>query len=138
MNIKIITGMNNTGKTVMFNYFEKLGYLCHNNFPAKFLFDYIKKEEIKTTSSKNLLFVIDCRSETEFNTLLNAIKYLKNLNCDVSLIYLDSSNEVLINRYKEIIHEMITYDNPEDIIERLLNRNKLYQDILIKIKEMQL
>lgn len=101
MNIKIITGMNNTGKTIMFNYFEKLGYLCHNNFPAKFLFDYIKKEEIKTTSSKNLLFVIDCRSETEFNTLLNAIKYLKNLNCDVSLIYLDSSNEVLINRYKE-------------------------------------
>lgn len=96
MEIKIITGMSGAGKSTMTKYFESIGYLCHDNFPAYLIPIYIREKEFN-----KIVFIVDSRSEKEFNTLSDTIEKLKIMKYDFSLIYLDCNDEVLINRYRE-------------------------------------
>lgn len=108
MDIKIITGMSGAGKTTITKYFENLGYSCHDNFPAKLIIPYIDDKEFN-----KIVFVVDSRSENEFNTLVNVINNLKTFKYDFSVIYMDSRDEVLINRYRETkkLHHFQMQDN---------------------------
>lgn len=96
MEIKIITGMSGAGKTTLTDYFEDLGFCCHDNFPAYLICPYIDGKEFN-----KVVFVVDTRTEKEFNTLLKTIDKLKEKEYDFSLIYLDCNDKVLINRYRE-------------------------------------
>lgn len=96
MEIKIITGLSGAGKSSLTKYFENEGYLCHDNFPASLVHNYINTKEFN-----KIVFVIDTRTENEFKTLIDEIALLKQIKLDFSLIYLDCKESVLIRRYKE-------------------------------------
>jgi UPF0042 nucleotide-binding protein len=108
LEIKIITGMSGAGKTMMTKYFENLGYLCHDNFPAYLISTYLNQKEFN-----KIVFIVDSRSETDFDTLTTTISTLKQLSYDFSLIYLDCSDDVLINRFRESkkLHHLQRIDN---------------------------
>lgn len=123
MEIKIITGMSGAGKTTLTNYFENLGYCCHDNFPAYLIIPYVNNKEFN-----KIVFVVDSRTEKEFNTLNLTIKELKNMQFDFSVIYLDCNDEVLINRYRETkrLHHFQMY-NKLSLIESLQKERKMVE-----------
>ena len=47
-----------------------------------------------------------------------------------------NSYDLSINRYKEIDNTIPEYEDPADIIDRLLERSQLYQEMLNKLKEL--
>ena len=96
MEIKIITGMSGAGKSTLKEYFENKGYNCHDNFPSHLIIPYLNMEKF----DKNL-FVVDSRTENDFENLKNVLENLNELEIDYNLIYLDCNDEVLINRYRE-------------------------------------
>ena len=79
MEIKIITGMSGAGKTTLTNYFEDLGYSCHDNFPAYLIIPYIDGKEFN-----KIVFVVDTRTEKEFNTYRE--REMKELQSDFDLM----------------------------------------------------
>lgn len=96
MDIKIITGMSGAGKSTMRKYFEDRGYCCHDNFPAYLIIPYIDGNKFD-----KVVFIVDSRTESEFNTLVNTITNLKTFKINFSVIYMDCNDSVLIHRYRE-------------------------------------
>lgn len=99
----IITGMSGAGKTVAIQSFEDMGYFTVDNMPANLIEKFVS---LLTTSETGdidkVAMVVDIRSRRFFDEL-NAIVSELSDNPDVEfrLLFLDSSDEELVARYKE-------------------------------------
>ena len=101
LELVIITGMSGAGKTVAIQSFEDLGYFCIDNMPPTLLptFWELVKESGKIS---RIALVIDLRSRDFFNEVDSLIATLDNTQLVTTrIIFLDSSDSVLVSRYKE-------------------------------------
>ena len=101
LELVIITGMSGAGKTVAVQSFEDLGYFCIDNMPPTLLptFWELVKESGKIS---RIPLVIDLRSRDFFNEVDSLIATLDNTQLVTTrIIFLDSSDSVLVSRYKE-------------------------------------
>ena len=101
LELVIITGMSGAGKTVAVQNFEDLGYFCIDNMPPTLLptFWELVKESGKIS---RIALVIDLRSRDFFNEVDSLIATLDNTQLVTTrIIFLDSSDSVLVSRYKE-------------------------------------
>ena len=101
LELVIITGMSGAGKTVAVQSFEDLGYFCIDNMPPTLLptFWELVKESGKIS---RIALVIDLRSRDFFNEVDSLIATLDNTQLVTTrIIFLDSSDSVLVSRYKE-------------------------------------
>ena len=101
MEAVIITGMSGAGKTLALNHFEDMGYYCMENLPPKFIVDFVELINNSTKGIENLAIVIDVRARF-FEDLSETIQNLKKMDCELKVLFLDSSDRTLINRYKEL------------------------------------
>ncbi len=93
--------MSGAGKTVAVQSFEDLGYFCIDNMPPTLLptFWELVKESGKIS---RIALVIDLRSRDFFNEVDSLIATLDNTQLVTTrIIFLDSSDSVLVSRYKE-------------------------------------
>ena len=101
LELVIITGMSGAGKTVAVQSFEDLGYFCIDNMPPTLLptFWELVKESGKIS---RIALVIDLRSRDFFKEVDSLIATLDNTQLVTTrIIFLDSSDWVLVSRYKE-------------------------------------
>lgn len=101
MKIIIVTGISGAGKTTALNILEDSGYVTMDNLLCSmvvFLLQNLNKED-STLKIDKLALGIDNRTihtSEEFAMIYN---YLKDINVDFEIIYLDSSDEALLKRY---------------------------------------
>ncbi|WP_300394437.1 RNase adapter RapZ [Fusobacterium sp.] len=101
MKLVIVTGLSGAGKTTALKALEDSGYFTMDNVLcqiAVFLLQNLEKGKSELNIEK-LALGIDNRaisSSKEFMLLLNCIE---SLNVDYQMIFLDSSDEVILNRY---------------------------------------
>lgn len=97
----IITGLSGAGKSSASNYFEDMGYFCVDNLPAPListLADLVVKAE---NSIHKICLVIDMRGGQFISAIDEQLEILHHMGLDYTIIYLEASNEVLVNRFKE-------------------------------------
>lgn len=102
MEILIITGMSGAGKSSCLNVVEDMGYYCMDNFPPQLMANFVELTKSSTAPIDKVAMVIDIRGGTMFDSLLSAIEYLKNLDLNVKMLFLDANDSVLVRRYKEL------------------------------------
>lgn len=101
MKLVIVTGLSGAGKTTALKALEDSGYFTMDNVLCQiaiFLLQNLEKGESELNIEK-LALGIDNRaisSPKEFMLLLNCLESLK---VDYQIIFLDSSDEVILNRY---------------------------------------
>jgi UPF0042 nucleotide-binding protein len=95
----IITGLSGSGKITALKVFEDMGYYCVDNLPAELIpsFAQLIQDARDNTSAA---IVVDIREGSRLDQLPAIIADLKN-RLDVTLIYLDTSDRVLVRRYSE-------------------------------------
>lgn len=108
MNIVVITGMSGAGKSVAADILEDMGYYCIDNMPIELIPNIVSLSKNKGTNRTDIAFVADMRGETDFDALYSELDALKKEGCVCTVLFMDASNEVLLNRYKETrrIHPM--------------------------------
>jgi len=104
MRIVIVTGMSGAGKTTALKIFEDAGFHCVDNLPPSFIGQFIKFCLERDTGITQVALGIDIRGGKMFNDLSCSIAELKESGIDYSILFLDSANDVLLNRYKETRH----------------------------------
>ena len=96
----IITGISGAGKNTALSIFESQGYFCTDNLPGLLVEDFlriIEEKEIDKTAIS-----IDIRSKHLHVDLKELFKKIQhNEYFDLKIIFLDSEDQVLVNRYKE-------------------------------------
>jgi len=103
MRLIIVSGLSGSGKSVALHILEDLGYYCVDNMPAALLKSVIEKVTSDGDESEQLLAVgVDARNRQEdLESLPRLLEELKQQQIQTELLFLQSSNDVLLKRYSE-------------------------------------
>lgn len=103
MRLIIVSGLSGSGKSVALRVLEDLGYYCIDNLPAALLLSAIDEVASGTEQSIKLLAVgIDARNRREdFESLPDLIQDLRDKGIQTELLFLQSSDEILLQRYAD-------------------------------------
>ncbi len=139
-NLVIISGLSGSGKSTAVNVLEDLGYYCVDNLPLTLLPTFIELCDNSEKDIKKVALVIDIREGIFFDHAPELIKDLKERGYPLDIIFLDSSDETLIKRYKETRrkHPLSSDGNISEGISRereKLKELKDFADITIDTSE---
>lgn len=101
MELLIITGMSGAGKSQAANALEDMGYYCVDNIPPAIIPAFVQLSAIKGEALNKIAIVTDIRGGELFADINKVLVDLKSHNIDYKILFLDSSDEVLVKRYKE-------------------------------------
>lgn len=94
--------MSGAGKTVAVQSIEDLGYFCVDNLPPVLIPKFVELIEQSAGSMRKVALVLDLRGREFFDALSLAIDQLDNKGSfQYEILFLDASDEVLVQRYKE-------------------------------------
>jgi len=93
--------MSGSGKHTIATALEDLGYFCVDNLQPLFLTTLVNMGGLSEENLTKLAVVIDIRSGRRLTDLESVHKTLKKSGHRVTVVFLDASDEVLVNRYRE-------------------------------------
>lgn len=131
MQVLIISGVSGSGKSLAKKVFEDLGYYCVDNLPVPLLTNFFDLMGQSFGEFSKIALVIDARDKEYISDLPNEIQ--KNLlrGKNVSLLFLDANNDVLIRRYSETRHKHPL--SPTGSVAEGIQKER---DVLLPIKQM--
>ncbi|MBF7095468.1 RNase adapter RapZ [Streptococcus sp. HF-1907] len=127
----IVTGMSGAGKTVAIQSFEDLGYFTIDNMPPTLVPKFLDLVE-QAGETNRVALVVDMRSRqffTEINSILDRIEGKDNI--DFKILFLDSTDEELVSRYKETRRS-----HPLAADGRVMDGIRLERELLAPLKSM--
>ena len=101
MRFVIVTGVSGAGKTAALKMLEDMGYFCVDNLPVPLIPKFAELLAVPGTEMNKAALGVDIRSGQSFRELANVLKVLDEGGCQYEILYLESSDDVLVKRYKE-------------------------------------
>ncbi|MBR0484879.1 MAG: RNase adapter RapZ [Oscillospiraceae bacterium] len=102
MQLIIITGMSGSGKSTAMKVLEDIGFYCIDNLPPQFIPNFADVCTRTGGSLNKVAIAVDIRTGEMFSEIHEIIKNLKkDMPGEVKVIFMESSDEILIQRYKE-------------------------------------
>ncbi len=103
MRLIIVSGLSGSGKSIALHVLEDLGYYCIDNMPAALLKSVVDEVTSGEDESTRLLAVgVDARNQHEnLEALPQLIQELRQQGIETELLFLQSSDDVLLKRYSE-------------------------------------
>ena len=96
----VLTGLSGAGKTVALRAFEDLGFYCVDNLPTTLLPSlYRALTDGGRGLPRGIAVGVDVRSKGDLERLPEALSALAEAGADAELVFLESSDEVLLKRY---------------------------------------
>ena len=100
MQFIIVTGLSGSGKSSAMNILEDIGFYCIDNMPPQLISKFV--DICRDGNMNKIALAIDIRSGDMFSEeILSSIEQMKDEHFDFKVLYLESSDDVLIKRYKE-------------------------------------
>jgi RNase adapter protein RapZ len=100
-NLVVITGYSGAGKSTVMNVFEDAGYFCVDNLPPELIESLVRLFVHSGSKVERAAVVCDVRGGVYFEALLKVVSDLQAHGIENRMIFLDASEETLVNRYKE-------------------------------------
>jgi UPF0042 nucleotide-binding protein len=98
----IITGPSGAGKGTLLRALEDYGYFCVDNLPVELLGKFSELLLLKSDGVRRGALVVDVRERGSLNDFPDVCRRLKTVpELDVSLYFLEASDDVLVRRYSE-------------------------------------
>ena len=103
MKYLIVTGQSGAGKTACVRYLEDQGSFCMDNMPPMMLPKLIEAFNSTPTRQQTVTIAVDVRSGEFFDAkaVAKMIQELRLLGHQIEMIFMEASEETLLDRYKE-------------------------------------
>lgn len=101
MRFVIVTGMSGAGKSTALKMLEDMGYFCVDNLPVPLIPKLAELLVVPGSEMNKAALGVDIRSGESFKQLEAVLKELDAAGVQYEILYLESSDNVLIKRYKE-------------------------------------
>lgn len=99
--VVVVTGMSGSGRTQALHVFEDMGYYCIDNLPPRLLLQLAEIVGINSGVGRHLAVTCDLRSQGLFDEITESVGQLREHEISCSVVFLDTSDEVLLRRYDE-------------------------------------
>lgn len=101
MRFVIVTGMSGAGKSTALKMLEDMGYFCVDNLPVPLIPKLAELLVVPGSELNKAALGVDIRSGESFKQLAAVMEELDAAGFRYEILYLESSDNVLIKRYKE-------------------------------------
>ena len=101
MRFIIVTGLSGAGKSEATNALEDMGYFCVDNLPPKLIKKFAGVCKQSKGSIDKVALVMDIRGGIFFDDLFESLSELSKEQFQYEILFLDTSDEVLVKRFKE-------------------------------------
>ena len=117
MKLIIVTGMSGSGKTTALKMLEDAGFYCVDNIPLPLVEKFIELVAMPENEIDKMVLGLDVRADLHFE---DAHEILKEKGYPMQILFLDSDDNSLINRYKETrrLHPLAPYGRVEDGVKK--------------------
>lgn len=99
MQLVLITGLSGSGKSIALAVLEDAGYYCVDNLPGKLLLDLV--DTLGSAGHQNVALTVDARSSRGLEELSASIAQLRARGVRPRVLYLDTKDDTLIQRFSE-------------------------------------
>lgn len=93
--------MSGAGKSTALKMLEDMGYFCVDNLPIALIEKFAELADMPGSETQKVAVGIDIRSGQRLEGLQGVLENLRNNGKQFQILYLDSTDEVLVKRYKE-------------------------------------
>lgn len=125
----IVTGLSGAGKSIALHALEDAGFYCVDNMPAGLLLDlaeFIDKGDLP--HYRRVAVGIDARNPSgDLSRFPETLDALHEMPFDVELIYIDASDETLINRFSETRRRHPLSSNEQRLDQAIANERILME-----------
>ena len=98
----IVSGMSGSGKSVVLNTLEDVGFSCVDNLPAELLPAFVRSVADDDGAPRKLAVGIDVRNRhSDLADIPNWISEVGKLGLDPRLVFIDAGDDVLLKRYAD-------------------------------------
>ena len=101
MRFVIVTGMSGAGKSTALKMLEDMGYFCVDNLPVPLIPKLAELFNVSGSEVQKAALGVDIRSGQSFGELERMLEELDAMSMKYEILYLESSDDVLVKRYKE-------------------------------------
>ena len=101
MRFIIVTGLSGAGKSEATNALEDMGYFCVDNLPPKLIKKFAEVCKQSQGPIDKVALVMDIRGGIFFDDLFESLSELSREQFQYEILFLDTSDEVLVKRFKE-------------------------------------
>ena len=107
MKYMIVTGQSGAGKTACVRYLEDKGSFCMDNIPPMMIPKLMEAFDTTVTRYQTVAIGVDVRSGEFFDAqaVAQMLRDLVRLGNSVETVFMEASDETLVNRYKETRRE---------------------------------
>ena len=99
----LITGLSGAGKSQAAGILEDMGFFCVDNLPPELLDGFMELEMAAEGKYDRVALVSDIRGRRDIGVLAEHIRQLKE-TLPLQVLFLEASEQVIVNRYKETRH----------------------------------
>ncbi|SHJ44243.1 UPF0042 nucleotide-binding protein [Geosporobacter subterraneus DSM 17957] len=131
MKFVIITGLSGAGKSQAMKSMEDLGFYCVDNLPASLIPKFTELCLHAQGDIDKVALVIDIRGGRFFDDLFENLDMLRRVGYEYEILFLETSDEVLIKRFKESRR-----DHPLSPGDRIIEGITAERKKLARLKEM--
>jgi RNase adapter protein RapZ len=127
----VLTGLSGAGKTVALRAFEDLGFYCVDNLPTGLLPSlYHALTDGRRGTLPGIAVGIDVRNRGDFEKMPEALSRLAEAGADVDLVFLESSDAVLLKRYAYSRRRHPLSDNGLPLIDAIAEERRRLRPLL--------
>jgi len=101
LRIVVITGMSGSGKSTAIRSLEDIGFYCVDNLPVVLLPEFLHVQSVPESGITRVALVMDLRERSFLDKYHRIFNDLKEKGYVVEILFLDSTDEALVNRFSE-------------------------------------
>jgi UPF0042 nucleotide-binding protein len=99
--VVFVAGMSGSGKSTAMAALEDLSFYCVDNLPGQLVPQFLSLCSKATPPIEKIAIAVDAREERFLRSFPGVVQSRRDQGASVEVIFLDCSNEVLENRYRE-------------------------------------
>ena len=131
MRFLMVTGLSGAGKKTAMRYLEDMSALCVDNLPPRMMMKCM--EACQTAGRHNMVcaLAVDVRSGDFFDAkaVAKLITEMREVNYRIETVFLEASDEVLVQRYKESRREHPLADESTSLTEAIAKERSLLEPL---------
>lgn len=127
MQVLIISGLSGSGKSIALNVLEDAGYYCVDNLPAPLLTELVA--HLRLEGHQRVAVAVDMRGGASIAALPPQLRQIETDGVDIRFVFLDASNDKLIQRFSETRRRHPMVDGNITLAEAIANEREALETL---------